>query len=441
MPMLGTRGAASARGFGFGGGVSEKFYLGLYDLNSQSSDVVVGSYCKSIVSDASGNVYQVYRRSSPSGFCIVKMSPSGETLFFKQYEDPAGGSVDSVNILINSAGTNLYVVTKTNTYFYVLKLNSSGALISQYQNGTADMNATAALLASDESAIYIGSRRSGFNGFYVLKYNLSTNQIDWANQWENSSNFGQVQYMSESAGEIYTFGIAGVYSLIQRFSSSGTLIYSRVIGSSNWSPGGMWVGGGVIYLGVVSNNWAYLLRYGVGTTDPVGNIGRQITSGFVDVKNVLVDSAFQNVYWVGGDGSTKSAWIKTDAGISTGAPLVNREFTLTRLGQTKYFYQRDLALTPTGLAMSAQYQDYGLSYLNIGGGPNKVPVDGTKTGSYSVGSFTVNYSAPGSSYNITNIGAQSTSSLGGNNARTLSQPTSYNNWTVTNVSGLSVTSI
>jgi hypothetical protein len=91
--------------------------------------------------------------------------------------------------------------------------------------------------------------------------------------------------------------------------------------------------------------------------------------------------------------------------------------------------------------MSAQYQDYGLSYLNIGGGPNKVPVDGTKTGSYSVGSFTVNYSAPGSSYNITNIGAQSTSSLGGNNARTLSQPTSYNNWTVTNVSGLSVTSI
>lgn len=371
MPLLGTRGVASSRGFGLlsvaniGGpywigkaaGVAQTYttvdYDGsmywlagstivkynsigvlqwqkTWDATPVSGWASFGSSVVGIEVDVNNNLYFTSRASNTTsgfyGYAIVKLDASGAIVYnkFITYTD-----VFPDGITIDKATGDLYVVGRkdvnpgvSDKQGILTKFNSSG--VEQFSIETSDSGVNVFLkgVALDSAKnIYVGGWDNG--GTYVAKYNSSATL-----QWRKYlSGYGQVNSISiDQSDNVYAVGFSDPspnYSRILKIDSSGNLQWQRTLtGSDSYSYSSAVDGFGNVYTLGYGASQIQLTKYSSSGTILWQRSLNQGTAGYslkIDRSNNLYlgasgwfaklpsDGSLTGTYTVGGTSVTYAA--------------------------------------------------------------------------------------------------------------------------------------
>jgi len=337
------------------GGATQKALIVKYDSSGTVQwQRILGSasneYGKGIAVDTSGNVYICGISTDTSGFSYgfaAKYNSSGTLQWQKRYGVTTGTYQTYFNsITIDSSG-NSYVTGNSNNhpttatgYTVIVKYDTSGTLQWQRSlDGSASDTANAIGIDSSNN-VYVGLYSNGISGsdYYnvVVKYN-SSGTLQWqrslGSSGINSFIYGIAVDTSGNSHLIYSYGPNGTDMGIAKYNTSGTLQWQRSFGGAGYEPGnGIAVDGsgnvyGIGYSGAIGSNDFIIVKY-----DISGTLQWQ--------RNLGVNT-------------------KTDVGYA--------------------------------IAVDSSSQSYAVTgYANNGTDPTvliaKFPTDGTKTGTYTVGS-------------------------------------------------------
>lgn len=388
MPLLSTKGAASAQGFGMFGSIPSVYWIGTlggtsgiqqsgysvavssannvyvcgYSIDSgigntiqfakyNSSGVIQWQRRLSggsapgygIAVDASENVYVcgATAASGTNNFQIAKYNTSGTI----QWQRSLGGSVTDVpySIAADSSGNSYICGYSNNTGdndIQIAKYDTSGTLQWQKYLGTGGVSDIGYSVAVDSSSnVYIcgDATFSGRDCIQVAKYN-SSGTIQWQRQLRDASYSAQGRGVAvDSSGNVYVCGstniVFGIYQLIiAKYNSSGTLQWQRLL-----DVGG--VGG--YGVAVDSSGNSYAVGYSVGNFV----IAKYNTSGTIQWQRTMGGSGADNCY----------------------GAAVDLSGNIYVCGNT-------------------DNNSYDFLFA-------KLPSDGSKTGTYSVGGYSVTYAA------------------------------------------------
>lgn len=298
MPLLGTRGAASARGFGFLGG--KKLFGGwiatLGDIyrdvgngiakNSLGDLLVVGQTRKSddtdelslskysslgtiqwqrvlgganndvgvgVGVDSSDNIYVGgYTDSQGAGsadFLIAKYDTDGTI----QWQRRVGGAADEYGgHLVVSGSGDVYVAGYTGSQgtagdLLLVKYNTSGTLQWQRRLGGSGFDLARGIALADSGNVYVvgrtGSQGAGGNDLLLAKYN-SSGTIQWQRVLGGAGNDDGWGVAVDSSENIYVSGssdpsnIGETRALFAKYNSSGTIQWQRALLNSATSQEG-----------------------------------------------------------------------------------------------------------------------------------------------------------------------------------------------------------
>jgi uncharacterized delta-60 repeat protein len=229
MPLLQTRGAASAQGFGMFSKIGDKYWIGL--LNGGTNDLGYG-----VAVDSTGSVY-VCGQSNLGGtnkIQLAKYSPLG-VIQWQRSLSPATGSF----AIALDTSDNVYITgVRSNFHCQIAKYNSSGTI--QWQRSlTSDSGDTTGGqgIATDSSGnVYISGyvKRGAARDIFIAKYDTS-GTIQWQRTLESS--FSSVNdngrgVAVDSSGNVYI----SAYSPPTEFSSEfqAYLIKYDTSGSLQW---------------------------------------------------------------------------------------------------------------------------------------------------------------------------------------------------------------
>lgn len=362
-------------------------------------------------------------QDSAGNFYIASYSPSNTRGYLGKYS-ATGSLIWQINLpaLFNPSGTQnvapmiwdrVWVDSSFNIYFAmggyyassnyisVVKLTSSGTLVWQSNYGRgfgSDFMQGSSYLDSSNNFYFtaMGSSAAGYP--YMVKTN-SSGALVWAKQIPPASpNFYTPSGLTlDSSGNVWTFiSTSSNYQQNQlRFwpNSAGTVTTSYFDGGTSFIPGKLAPSGtNVFFSGVngYSNNY-------IGRINSSGTVlwSKTITgfdygsSGFTDATWCDVDSS-GNVYFtfaaqgsvVGSPSYSAVAILKFN---SSGTLQWQRFVRST----TSIYANRGLSVGSTGLVIGGaeSYNTYGPTV----GFFTKVPLDGSKTGTYTVGSYTIVY--------------------------------------------------
>jgi uncharacterized delta-60 repeat protein len=401
MPLLGTRGAASASGFGFTAltGIGGPYWIGTLSNGAN------GANGQGIAVDSSGNIYITgYASISGSRKAIIsKYNNSGVI----QWQRSLGSSfVDySYSVSIDSSG-NVYITGITpspsggaDNDVLIAKYNTSGTLQWQRTLGASTSGAVdnGQSIAVDSSGnVYVAGRTSsqgaGSDDVLIAKYNTS-GTIQWQRILGGSgSDIGQ-GIAVDSSGNVYVTGYTsntGIYKvLLTKYNTSGTIQWQRTLVGS-----GMEFGYGIT---VDSAGNIYIVGYTGSNTDAL--ITKYDTSGTIQWQRTLSGSATDAGYGISVDlngnvyitGATSSQGAgSTDALIAkyNNSGTIQWQRTLGGSGNDYCIgisvdsggniYTIGITNTPSAGA----YYDFLLS---------KLPGDGSKTGTYTVSGASFTY--------------------------------------------------
>jgi hypothetical protein len=148
---------------------------------------------------------------------------------------------------VNDIGKNIKVDSSGNTYIagyiggsgtdaFVAKYNSSGAVQWQRRLTSAAYEAAFSLVLDSSSNVYITGYAT--NDFLIAKYN-SSGTLQWQRKLGNATG-GANGIGVDSSGNVYVAGVTVISSVTQlttaKYSSSGTLQWQRKLGTSGNSP-------------------------------------------------------------------------------------------------------------------------------------------------------------------------------------------------------------
>jgi hypothetical protein len=297
-------------------------------------------YAYGIATDSSGNCYVcgLAGDTTPNSGAIFKYDSSGNLtwqrkLSFTGYVDLNGIAVDgSSNVIVCGSG---------NSGATVVKYNSSGTL--QWQKKLNSSSAANAGVGIDSTGnIYVGGSSSASGSFYfqLQKYDTS-GTLQWQNKLGDglSTEYGY-GVTADSSGNSYIVGRSdstGInHAQIAKYDSSGALLWQRNIGSASTQQG--------TSVSVDSSGNVYVCGYESSSPNK-GIILKYNSSGTIQWQRYLYGTSFTNLY---------------------GIAVNNTIGTLAVAGRA----------APTASMLIAS-----------------LPNDGSKTGTYTVGSASITYSA------------------------------------------------
>ena len=343
----------------------------------------------SITVDSSGNIYVCGRNDSYNAIEVVKYNNRGAL----QWQKRLGTTNQNYGkgICVDTSG-NVYVCgyTYLNPYGYlvVAKYDSSGTLQWQRQLGATSYETDGAAIHIDTSgSVYVcgSTNRSGTYDFVVAKYDSSGVLQSKQFLGDNQDNRG-LGITLDSSNNIYVCGSTNATSMqICKLNSSFSI---------QWQNGISNVFDGAKSIRVASSGNVYVC--GRGWNDPTNymSLAKLNSTGVVQWEKYL-----NNTYTAGSVSTANSVAVDTNENIyvcgSTAIPgdiMVIVKYNSSGVIQ----WQRFLSFGGTlyGNSISVDSNNF---YVTGDGNQGLVtaslPLDGSKTGTYTVGSFSVTYSA------------------------------------------------
>ena len=294
MPLLGTSGAASARGFGFGAVAGITAYLANYVSTSNSynkgtsagidstgnayitsTQYYCGTYLAMTKYDSKGVLQYARRIATPaiSGIATIDSSANIYTVctnspyMYLQKIDTGFSSVtwgqriagstccyfyqDTSIVKVDSSG-NVYAASKFIDNFAgygvgiaLFKYNSSGTLqwkkhyYGSLVGSEPQFNGPLGL-ATDGSFVYVGGT-CNFGGYYVpliMKIDASTGTISWSKRLEGdgASNGAYMSVTTDGSGNVYACGyINASVGVIVKYDSTGAVTWQKSVSDGNYT--------------------------------------------------------------------------------------------------------------------------------------------------------------------------------------------------------------
>ena len=198
----------------------------------------------SITLDSSGNIYVCGKNANPSqSILVIKLNSSGVIQWQKGLA-ATDSSMFGRGITIDSSGniyaSGYYTISSTGrSYAIVAKYNASGVL--QWQktlyDTTDDRNYSVSIDSSGNIYTCGSSYIINSNGIQIAKYNAS-GVLQWQHNLRISGGSGSVGYsvMLDSSGNIYLAGSTQGNSIVAKYNSSAVLQWQRTLsgGSSSF---------------------------------------------------------------------------------------------------------------------------------------------------------------------------------------------------------------
>jgi hypothetical protein len=401
MPLLSTRGAASARGFGLFGGIvaPQSFWIAELTGSGTSNNAIYG-----IATNSLGDAYTTGVLSGGGAQLsgIQKINTDGVLQWQISYGNGSSGvGTQGWAMAVDSSG-NMFFAGKiqSNDDLALVKYDSSGTLQWQRQLGANSENETAYGVATDSSGdIYIVGESSTSAYGIVAKYNTS-GTIQWQYKIGGSGWGGNVSFRAitvDSSGYIYVVGSGGTSATagspiqVVKLDSSGTTQWVRRFSDANAAES--------FAVSTDSSNNVYVGgRYdnGASATDIfVMKLNSSGTRQWSVTLNGAAGTRSDEAYGIGVD-SSANVFIAGFAG--GGAPNYYNALEVLKYDTSGTLqWQREITL-PTdsveGYAISVSSK--GVPYVT--GRSSfpfyaKLPSDGSKTGAYTVNGRTYTYAA------------------------------------------------
>jgi len=411
MPLLTTLTEAALRSYGFSRGVAANNYVAT--LSSANGD-----FTKGVMTDAGGNIYLAGRAvtgGQQSGL-FARINPGATAISFQVATNTVSGTGNYLGMA--SDGTSFYTVGAQTSAGNLVKYNNAGVV--QWQRRiTPSANAIQVNSVAVDTAgnVIVGGYSWSGAGFYheaVGKYNSSgTYQWGWS-IYTGQNNFGYA-VATDSTNAVYICGTggSGYGAMLMKLNAAGTVLQNRVFYASGTNF--------TIWAAVCdsADNLLVMGTYG----DTGGSFVMKLNSSSViqwqriiqiqsgqDQSGIAVD-ATGAVYAV----TAGSHIIKYN---SSGVIQWQRSFTRT-----------------SGTTQLTAIRIDGDNYVITGGTDTtsgdivlaKLPIDGTKTGTYTVGSSSFVYAASSLSDTAASLNGFNSGSQSGNvftdNAGTLTATT------------------
>lgn len=334
-----------------GGDPSVYLYLQKYNISGvlqwqkQLQTSVTGH---AVAVDSASNICVAFYYASGGGG-VIKFDSSGATLWQKQLLPTNVGSDYAYGVDIDSSN-NVYIAgatyTGTRWYQIVAKYNSSGTLQWQRTLATTTNDAFAySIKVSPAGNVYTTGYNTGSGTFdvQIAKYNTS-GTLQWQRSLDTTSREVGTSITIDSSENIYIAGdgYSPAYCLfLVKFDTSGTLQWSRTLTS-------------------------------VTTKNGLG---------------IAIDSS-SNIYLTGCDAVAPGLQYVVKYN-SSGTIQWQRSLTNLRINSLSY---NNLAIDSNNvLYLTAQANIGGSGGANNSGVFYKLPSNGSKTGSYTVGAFSTTY--------------------------------------------------
>lgn len=345
------------------------------------------TFLTGVARDSSGNVYTVgFVNSADQAFITAKYDSLGVLQWQRTLDIPGTTGDLGLGIATDSSG-NVYVCGASNSSsaFQIAKYSTSGVI--QWQRnltGTGPSKVLYGVTVNSSGDVYTTGQVSVSGvgvSMYLIKYNTS-GVIQYQRKLDGG---GQEQGRSvalDSSGNVYNVGtliFANFSVSINKFNSSGVLQWQRRLRDTSGSTGAFGYGAAVD-----SSSNVYL----TGGNNGVVLIGKYNSSG-----------TFQWLRQLGGSGNCIGYGVTTD---SSGNVYVcgwtSSNFFIIAKYNTSGVIQWQRSLTGSsgssssyGIVLDATGSNYYVSGSN--GVLIKFPTDGSKTGTYTVGSTTFTYAA------------------------------------------------
>ena len=378
MPILGSRGAASVKGFGFAALSSPTYWLATYYANNSAGGITV---------DSAGTAYVVGQKTAGSAVdgVLARVTKKGVQIWQRQYAIGSSFTATFDDVAVNSTSGNIYVIGDTNhpssnTDILIVKYNSSGTIQWQRTLNGASTNETPYRIALDSSENVYITGRTPTDLLLVAKYN-SSGTIQWQRTLSGGSRAGNDTggVAVDSSNNVYILGAAssGGGFVIAKYDTSGTIQWQRILGSGLTATAhGLAVDSSAnVYICGNYNNAIQIAKYdSSGTIQWQRNLGTSVGG-----RSIAVDAS-SNVYVAGASGSaTPGSYIAK----------YNTSGTIQ--------WQRSLTNVPsfTGIAVNSSGDSVYVSGITSPSGTRiffaKFPGDGSDTGTYTLNTYSYTY--------------------------------------------------
>jgi hypothetical protein len=384
MPLIGTRGAASSRGFG---------QFSLTELSTYWIDQFSGrdSGGGSTAVDSSGNIYVAnYTRSAVGSGTyatgVMKLSTSGGILWQRRLGTTGGTSVSAITV---DGSGNVYVATRLSSRFMVVMYNTAGVIQWQRQFTSFSGEASDIVYASSGNLYVCGwiSNSSGTQTGRLVKITASTGALVWQRSLETTVGIFYSGVDIDPSENVYVSGYVNLgaepRALAVKYNSSGTLQWQRTLSSSGNavaanpeavavdSSGDVYL---CLYYGVVNNYRMVLSKY---NTSGTLQFSRSLfTTGKQVYGSGITLSASGDLYLTGYANTPDASYNAVIARYNT-AGTIQFQRTYGTTGVFDYFPN---IVVPSGVSMYSSGQGGVSNQTSL----FELPSDGTKTGTYGV---------------------------------------------------------
>ena len=396
----------------------------------------------SITADSSNNVYQVgfVNRPGGGGAFLGKYDTAGAVTFQKRYSKASDGSPTFYGVKMASDGgfyAGAQLTSAVTSYdMGIVKFNSSGNIVwQQYLFGSGGSTSYEFIgfqgIAVDSSDNVYSVGYSDQSGAYrgVLHKRDSSGTLQYQRQFApNGTSYNVLYGVAVSGNSVYMAGNAayssgGVQAVLFKYSqSANSVVWDKSLGGANteeWNSCQLDSSENIYLLGSTDTNLG-IMSFLIAKYNSAGTLQwqRRLGTGSTNQTRpgqLALDSS-NNVYVVGWNAGNKvqiakynsSGVIQWQRSISntSGSPAVARAMT-----------GRDIFIRGDVMYISAEVTE------STGGSfflPMKLPTDGSLTGTYVVGVFTLVYAAssitdddPGLSENTVPHSQTNTSFLNG----------------------------
>jgi uncharacterized delta-60 repeat protein len=335
-----------------------------------------------VAADSSGNMSLCGVSGAPQDIQVAKYNTSGTIQWQRKLNE---GSSDYGRAVATDSSGNMYICGDTqNNQIQIVKYNTSGTL--QWKNVLYNSYVARGYgIAVDSSGnVYVCGLFDYLGGGYrlaVAKYNTS-GTLQWNYFIDDSGTGGGYGVAVDSSANVYVCGYSSDSLYTAKFNTSGTLQWQKRLGSSAAANYGVAVdsSGNVYVCGYAypSGSNLYISKYNTsGTLQWQRSLGTSFTYGFA----VAVDSS-ANVYVCGySSANFQIAKYNTSGTIQ---------------------WQRSLSGSNSMAGQSIAIDSFGSMYitglLNDSSLGNrfffaKLPGDGSLTGTYTVGAYSITYAA------------------------------------------------